>query len=72
MAVQISRRIRSEVPEKGALRGGEAKIGTGVSNTGRTEGVPDRGGAYHGGSRPHAHKYSAEVGGFERDGVYQG
>ena len=72
MAVQISRRIHPEVPKKKVIRGGEEEIRAGVSNTGGTEGVPDRGGTHHGGSRSHAHKHSAEVGGIERGGVYPG
>jgi len=71
MAVQISRRIHPEVPKKKVIRGGEEAIGAGVSNTGGTEGVPDRGGAHHAGSRPHAHKHTAEIGCIECSGVYQ-
>jgi len=72
MAVQISRRIHPEMPKKAVIRGGEEEIGTGVSSTGRTEGMSDRGGAHHAGSRSHAHKHTAEVGGFECGGLYQG
>jgi len=72
MAVQISRRIHPEMPKKTVIWGSEKEIGAGVSNTGGTEGMPDRGGAHHAGSRSHAHKHTAEVGGIECSGVYQG
>ena len=44
MAVQVSRSVHSEVPQKDATQAAEALSGGGVPGSGEAEGEPDRGG----------------------------
>lgn len=70
--MQISCDIHTEISSQEALRGIEERTWGGVSKIGKTKGVRNRGGAHHGGSCPHADQRAAEVGGIERDRIYQG
>ena len=50
---QVPRRVYAEVPQETAVRQDKAALGSGVSRSGATEGVPDRGRTFDAGSRPY-------------------
>lgn len=71
-SVQTSRSIHSEMPSEDVVRSGAQRVGKGVSAISRTEGMLNRRRANHARSRSYIDQRTAEIGGFERGGVYQG
>ena len=61
MAVQVSRGVHPEMPQKDAVQAAEALSGGGVPRAGSAEGEPDRGGTSDSGPRAYDDLDSAEI-----------
>ena len=51
--MQVARRVYAEVPQETTVRQDKATLGSSVSRSGATEGVPDRGRTFDAGPRSH-------------------
>jgi len=70
--VQVPRRVYAEVPKEAAVRQDQAALGSGVSRSRATEGVPDRGRAFDAGSCPYVDIDTSQVFGGADHRIYEG
>jgi hypothetical protein len=70
--VQVPRRVYAEVSQEVAFRQNKTASGPSVSRSGATEGVPDRGGAFDAGSRPHVDINTSQIFGGADHRIHEG
>src|SRR5262249_8987990 len=70
--LQVPRRVYAEVPQETAVREDQAAPGSGISRSGATEGVPDRGGPLDARSCSYADIDTSEVFGGADHRIYEG